>query len=169
MANWCNNNVAFEGEPKAIEQINELFKTMIEQEKKEVFGQIPDFVKNNKGGCFFEIYQSDTAVFNYQTRWSPNTEILQQIAERYNVDFVHDYEEMGCLVYGRATFSDRLLTDIVLELDDFNKYDYDEEYNIYDFEGNEYESESEILETLLERKIENHFNNIKNQQDETIR
>lgn len=162
MANWCNNTVVFEGTPETIEQINELFRTMIEQEKKEVFGQMPDFVGSKNGSYFFEICQSDTATFNYQTKWSPNTEILQQIAERWNVDFVHDYEERGCLIYGRATFSDKLLTDIYLEDDDFEKYQFDEETDIYHFEGKEYDSEWGILETLLERKIKKQFNHIKN-------
>ena len=153
MANWCNNNVAFEGEPKAIEQISELFKTMIEQEKKEVFGQIPDFVESKSSRCFFEIYQSDTAVFNYQTRWSPNTEILQQIAERYNVDFVHDYEETGNGIYGKATYYNGILEDTALSDEDLAEYHYDEETDCYYFEGNEYESDSEILEILLTRKL----------------
>jgi hypothetical protein len=169
MANWCNNTVVFEGKPEAIEQINELFRTMIEQEKKEVFGQLPDFVENKSGRCFFEIYESDTAVFSYQTRWSPNTEILQQIAEHYNVNFTQDYEELGCLVYGRATFSDKLLTDIYLADEDFEKYQFDEEKDKWYFEGETYESDYEILETLLERKIENQFNNLKIQNDEANR
>lgn len=158
MANWCNNTVVFEGKPEAIEQIQQLFKTMAEKEQKENCGQLPDFIENTHGGYFFNLYQDESiiGVFQYVTRWSPNTEILQNIAEHYNVDFVQDYEELGCLVFGRATFSDKLLTDIYLEDVDFDKYNYDEINDTYHFEEENYDTDYEILETLLERKIKNH-------------
>jgi len=173
MANWCNNIVVFEGTPKAIEQIQQLFKSMAEKQEKENCGQLPDFVSNENGGYFF-LYDNcqdydDTVTFRYDTKWKPNTEIIQAIAEHYEVDFIQDYEELGCLVYGRATFSDKLLTDIYLEYEDFEKYEYDEENFVWCFEGENYDSDFEILEILLERKIENHFNNIKNQQYEKFR
>lgn len=155
MANWCNNTVAFEGKPEAIEQIERLFKAMAEQEQKEERGQLPDFAKDRNEGYFFNIYRDDdvTGVVQYETRWSPNTEIVQAIAEHYKVDFTQDYEELGCLVYGRATYVDGILTDICLDDEDFEAYSYDEEIDTYHFEGEEYESDFEILETLLERKL----------------
>ena len=158
MANWCNNTVVFEGKPEAIRQIQQLFKAMAEKQKQEECGQLPDFVKDTDEGYFFDIYQDydDTDTFQYETKWSPNTEVLQKIAEHYNVDFVQDYEELGCLVFGRATFSDRLLTDIYLDNEDFEQFELDEETDTYHFEGKDYDSEYEILETLLERKIENY-------------
>ena len=79
--------------------------------------------------------------------------MLQNIADLYKVDFVQDYEEMGNLVYGRATYTDSIVEDIYLENDDFEAYQFDEETDTYHFEGEEYESDYEILETLLERKI----------------
>ncbi|WP_160370499.1 hypothetical protein [Sphingobacterium humi] len=169
MANWCNNTVVFEGKPEAIEQIQQLFTAMADKQEIENCGQLPDFVEDSNGGYFFDIFQEEdcTGVFQYETKWSPNTEVLKKIAERYKVDFIHDYEEMGCLIYGKATFSDKLLTDIYLEDEDFEGYKYDEESDSYDFEGKKYDSDCEILETLLERKIENHFNNIKIQNEET--
>ena len=156
MANWCNNIIDFEGNPEAIEQIQQLFETMAKKEKEEEMGQLPDFV-TQYNGYFFEIYWNDDDIgfFQYQTKWSPNLEIVQEIAEYYKVNFVLDYEEMGNLVYGRAIFSDKLLTDIYLEDEDFDNYQFDEETDTYHFEGESYESDCEILETLLERKIAN--------------
>lgn len=72
------------------------------------------------------------------------------------VDFIYDYEESGNLIYGRATFSNNLLTDIYLEGEDFEKYQYYEESGSYHFEGDKYDTDMEILEILLERKIANH-------------
>jgi hypothetical protein len=82
---------------------------------------------------------------------------------------VQDYEELGCCIFGKAIFENSELTDIYLEDEDFDQYQYDEEKDQWIFEGNIYGSDYEILEILLERKIENHFNTIKNQQNEIIR
>ena len=155
MANWCSNTVVFEGNEEVIKQIQQLFQTMKEKEKQTERGQLPDFITNENGGYFFNTYwnEGDTGIFQYETRWSPNIEIVQKIAEYYHANFVQDYEEMGNLVYGRAIFSDKLLTDIYLEDEDFEQYQFDEEIDIYHFEGKDYDSDSGILETLLERKI----------------
>ncbi|AIM37816.1 hypothetical protein KO02_14855 [Sphingobacterium sp. ML3W] len=155
MANWCSNTVVFEGTPEAITAIQELFQSMKEKEEKTEEGQLPEFMEDTNGGYFFNIYwnEGDEGQFQYETKWSPNIEITQKIAEYYQVDFVQDYEEMGNLVYGRATYRDGILSDIFLGDDDFEAYEQDEETDLYHFEGEEYESDYEILETLLERKI----------------
>lgn len=158
MANWCSNTVVFEGKPEAVEQIQQLFILMAEKEQKEEKGQLPDFIPDTHGGYFFNIYwnEGDTGIFQYETKWAPNIEIVQKVAEYYQVNFVQDYEEMSNLVYGRVIFSDKLLTDIYLEDEDFDNYQFDEETDTYHFEGEEYDSDCEILETLLERKIAIH-------------
>ncbi|HTO16528.1 MAG TPA: hypothetical protein VLZ83_12205 [Edaphocola sp.] len=155
MANWCSNTVVFEGKPEAIQQIQQLFQTMKEKEEQTEGGQLPNFITDENGGFFFNTYWSDgdIGMFQYETKWSPNIEIVQKIAEYYQVDFIQDYEEMGNLIYGKATFSDKLLTDIYLEDEDFDSYQFDEETDTYHFEGKDYDSDCEILETLLERKI----------------
>ena len=158
MANWCSNMVVFEGNPEAIEQIQQLFQTMKGRGEKEEQGQLPDFVPNTNGGYFFNIYwnDGDKGIYQYETKWSPNIEVLKTIAEQYQIGLIQNYEEMGNLVYGRATFSDKLLTDIYLEDEDFGNYQFDQETDTYHFEGKDYDSDCEILETLLERKIANH-------------
>lgn len=155
MANWCSNTVVFEGEPEAIEQIQQLFKAMAEKQQEEYCRQLPDFVEDSNGGYFFDIYQDDNVVgiFQYETKWSPNIKAVKAIAEHYDVNFTQDYEELSNGVCGRAIFSDKLLTDIYLDEEEFEQYEFDEETDTYHFEGEEYESNYEILETLLERKI----------------
>ena len=157
MANWCSNTVAFEGNPETIEQVIQLFKSMSEQEQKDGKGQLPDFIPYDNG-YFFDLYQNDidTAFFQYHTKWSPNLEIVQKIAEHYKLDFVQDYEEMGNLVYGKATYNNVTLQDIYLEDEDFEQYEYNEETDKYHFEGEIHESDCDILETLLDRKIKRH-------------
>ena len=156
MANWCSNTVAFKGNKKAIGKIQKLFLSMTEKEQTEEKGQLPDFITLDN--CyFFDIYQNEgvKGVFQYQTKWQPNLEIVQKIAEYYKVDFVQDYEEMGNLIYGQAIHHNEILQDIYLEDEDFKQYEYDEEDDCYHFEDKEYDNDSEILEILLERKIKN--------------
>lgn len=155
MANWCSNTVVFEGEPEAIKQIQQLFKSMAEKQQEDNCGQLPDFVEDSNGGYFFDIYQDDdvTGIFQYETKWSPNIEVVQVIAEHYGVEFTQEYEEMGNGIYGKATYSEGILDDTALTDEDLEQYQYDEETDRYHFESEEYESDSEILETLLTRKL----------------
>ena len=158
MANWCSNTVGFKGTPEAIDQIKWLFQAMATKEQQEQKGQLPDWVNQHNGGYFFDLYsdKDNTEVFQYQTKWSPNIEIVQEIAKHYKVDFVQDYEEMGNLVYGQATYNNGTLQDIYLEDDDFEQYEYNEETDKYHFDGKIHESDCDILETLLDRKIKSH-------------
>ena len=163
MANWCSNTVVFEGKPETITAIQELFQSMKEKEEKSEEGQLPKFISKDNGGYFFNIYwnDGDEGQFQYETKWSPNTEAVKQIAEHLKVDFTHEYEELGCLVYGQAIFEDGILTNTCLDSQDFCSYELDEDTDTYHFEGKEYDSEWEILDTLLERKIENQLNTTK--------
>lgn len=160
MANWCSNKVVFEGTPEAITAIQELFQSMKGKEERTEQGQLPDFIPDNNGGYFFNLYwnEGDEGHFQYETKWSPNIEIVQKIAEHYKVNFIQDYDELGNMICGRATFSDKLLKDIYLEDEDFEKYQSGEKNDSYHFEGETYESDYELLETLLELKISKNSN-----------
>ena len=156
MANWCSNSVAFEGNETALEQVKLEFKKMQICENKENCGQLPEFILDKNRGYFFDILLEDgDCIFNYQTKWSPNTEVLTQIAERFNVDFILDYEEIGNQIYGVSVYSNNELTEICLEEEDFEQYNYHKETDTYFFEEENYESDCEILEILLKRKIKN--------------
>ena len=156
MANRCSNSVAFEGNETALAQVKLEFIKMQICENKENCGQLPEFISDKKRGYFFDILLEDCGcIFNYQTRWSPNTEILLQIAEHYKVDFIYNYEEIGNQIYGVAVYSNNELTEIYLEEEDFEQYKCNEETDTYFFEEENYESDYEILEILLKRKIKN--------------
>ena len=160
MANWCSNSVAFEGNETALEQVKLEFIKMQIRENKENCGQLPEFILDKRGYFFDLIWEESDCTFSYQTKWSPNTEILKQIAERFKVDFVYHYEEIGNQIYGLAVYSDDELTEIDLEDEDFEQYYYQEESDTYYFEEENYESDAEILETLLKRKIKKLQNQI---------
>ncbi|MBZ4192021.1 hypothetical protein [Niabella beijingensis] len=152
MANWCNNVVWFEADPTTLQSIKNMFLQMAKKEKATREGQLPAFIKDERD-WFFDIRWEEEDALYYDTRWSPNIEIVRQIAEHYKVNFTYDYEELGCLVYGRVTYTDGILTNTFLEQSDFDAFELDEDTDLYHFEGETYESEFEILETLLDRKI----------------
>lgn len=155
MANWCSNTIVFEGKPEAITAIQEVFQIMKNKEETSEQGQLPDFIIEDNGGCFFNIYwnEDDEGIFQYETKWSPNIEVIRLIADRYGVEFTQEYEEMGNGIYGKATYSEGILHDTALTDEDLEQFHYNEETDHYHFEGEEYESDSEILEMLLTRKL----------------
>lgn len=156
MANMCNNRVVFEGQPEVIEQVQQLFQTLKEKELQTEKGLLPDFVTDENGGYFFDIFQEDTTdIIEYETKWSPNIEVIRKVAEHFGIQSRHEYSEPSSSIYGKAIFADGTLTDICLDNQDFEQFRLDEETDNYHFEGEQYKSNCEILETLLQRKIEN--------------
>ncbi|MFP9114718.1 hypothetical protein ACLI1A_12320 [Flavobacterium sp. RHBU_3] len=155
MANFCSNRVAFEGNTTAIQQLQALFEGMRKKEEETGKGQLPEFTGLDHG-YFLDLYceEGDIGIFQYETRWTPNTEILKVIADHYAVGFTLEYEELGNLVYGRTTYLKGELVDIYLEPEDFDSYELDFDTGTYRFEGQEYEYDCDILETLLERRIQ---------------
>jgi len=155
MANYCSNRIVFAGSKAAIQKIQVLFDTLRQQEDQTGKGQLPDFVSREEG-YFLDLYWDggDVGTFQYETRWAPNTEVVKEIADHYKVGFTLDYEELGNLVYGKVTYSRGQLLDVYLEPEDFDRYELDFETGIYHFEGQPYEYDCEILEMLLERKIQ---------------
>jgi hypothetical protein len=127
-----------------------LFVKMARQGEKQHCGQLPKFIRAEDGFLFSIRWEDDTLY--YETRWSPNTDIIKQVADKFNVDFTHFYEELGCLIYGEAEYKNKILTDVLLEAEDFDSFQEIEEAGEWVFEGKNYESDLEILEILLERK-----------------
>lgn len=150
MPNWCLNVVTFQGKPATIKNIKKLFSRMAKKEQEQNAGQLPPFIKS-KRGWFFDIRWEDGILY-YLTRWAPNIAALVDIAKRYHTGFTQEYEESGNLVFGKATYENGELCDKSLDSDDYDLFSYDEKKNSYLFEGRHYDSDTEILEILLERK-----------------
>lgn len=91
-------------------------------------------------------------MLSYETKWSPNIELIKEVATHYGVGFVYDYCETGNGIFGEATLEDGEFRDIFLEPSDFDLYEFDEETDTYTFEGETFESDMEIMEILLDRK-----------------
>lgn len=104
MANYCSNSVLFLGEPAAITAINEIFaKIELEQRHTHLY-YLPDFVNGDKGHMMDISF--DGGWINYETRWTPNLDLLVQLADRYQVDFISRFDEMTNWMYGEAIYHD---------------------------------------------------------------
>jgi hypothetical protein len=112
MANWCNNTVEFIGEHSQFEYLKILFEAMTSKEQKERKGQLPAFTDFDRGFLFNIRWQN--GVLNYETKWTPNTEVLIAIANHFKVGFIYSYCESGMSIFGETTYKDGILTDIYL-------------------------------------------------------
>lgn len=151
MPNWCSNMVVFQGTENTIKKVGKLFCQLAKTERKTNRGQLPAFITEEKD-WFFDIDWDGNVLF-YVTRWVPNILQLIQVADHFGCGFVCEYEENGCLVYGRATYMNGLLNDVALDKKDFKNIEQDWETYTYRFEGRKYAEISDIFEILLKRKL----------------
>ncbi|WP_018675965.1 hypothetical protein [Riemerella columbina] len=155
MANWCNNILTFEGTEEQIQEVDAIFQKMIDKEQQEECGQLPNFIKDGNT-YFFSIDQQSEGVYSYDTKWKPNLNEVRQIAKKVGItDFVHEYEELGCLIYGKAVCTNNVIIEYDLENEDFEKYEFNEDECTYTFASEVYQSEWEILDILLDDRINN--------------
>src|SRR5260221_9256123 len=115
----------FTGEQSQLDKLAMLFSYMAIKEEQEEKGQLPSFISSDKD-WFFNIEWDGDTLF-YDTRWSPNFNVLQQVADHYKVGFILDYTETGNLIYGQASYEQGELLDVFLEPSDFDLYEYDED------------------------------------------
>lgn len=151
MANWCLNTVRFEADETVLDKIRLLFIEMAEQEILTNKGQLPAFYSADTG-YLFEIDCQDTQL-TYLTKWSPNLLVMVAVAHYYGAEFLYNYEELNMGIYGVAIYRKGVLKDIYLEPEDFGLYEYDEQNESYVFEGENYRQDWDILEILLQRKV----------------
>ena len=150
MANWCFNTVRFTGEPEQLKKVTLLFLNLQVTQIIDEKGQLPDFVKGNTGHLFD--LKMENGELDFCTKWTPNPEVMAQVADYFQLDFTQDYSETANGIYGQFVYKKGVLRDICLEIEDFARYSYDEDKESYLFEGDYYEDDSEILQILLERR-----------------
>lgn len=143
--------VQFNGSDTAITELEELFNGMAAMQLMGEHEQLPDFIKVQEGH-FYNIRWEDGVLY-YETKWSPNISVLKIVVDRYGVGFIQDYAEIGMRIYGRAVYQHRILTDTFLEEADYESYIHQDENDTWLFEGREYNSDVEILEILLQRRL----------------
>lgn len=102
MANYCSNSVLFLGDQAAVTAITQLFADIEREQKRTDLYYLPDFVTDEKG------YMLDISFnegwINYESRWTPNLDLLVQLADRYQLDFISRFDEMTNWIYGEAVY-----------------------------------------------------------------
>lgn len=149
MATWCYNTVHFSGDEQTIKEIDLLFNKMKRYEDQTREGQLPTFIESDEGH-FHYISNEDSSV-NYETKYRQNTDILVQIADHFEVNFLYEYYEPEMWIYGQATYQEGVLSDICIDPEQTEDVEY-LGLEGYRFEGRSYETDMEIMELLLERK-----------------
>lgn len=150
MPNWCSNYVQFDGTAGQLKQLQRLFEAMAAEEEKQGCGQLPDFIAP-KRGYFFSLHCAGDVLY-YHTKRRPNSAVMVEIAHRFNVNFIHRYDEPGMLIFGEVEYRNGEITMAQLEDADFDLFEYDRDKGVWKFEGGEYENDDEIKKTLLVRK-----------------
>jgi hypothetical protein len=150
MPNWCSNYTTFKGSKENIEALNNAINKAIERETADKQAQTIHS-SEVKDGYFFDLYNNgieheELTIF-YETRWSPNLDDLALLCKEFGVDADTEFNEDGCQVYGTAkVYSDGTYTDEYVEQEFYNLIDYDEETNLYIYDGVGYEVMHEIIE-----------------------
>lgn len=126
MANYVSNSVRFIGDPAKVAEVRELFLQIEEKQKVSNLFHLPDFVKDERGHML-EI-EPDGEWLNYETRWAPNLDLLQEVARHYALDFIARYEEPTNFIYGEAVFTSNQLHHVAV-----TSFDGEDWYNDPDF------------------------------------
>lgn len=149
MANWCNNYFSYEGPDS--NKVDALFKRLAKKERDSQEGQILKWFKDDR--YLFDIYCEEKGSVTFETKWAPAEDTIVSIFNRYEIWGVYEYAEPGMGVYGRI-IQDRegSLTEVQLDDSDLAQFEYDENLDAYIYNGEQYESDYEIIEDLLNKK-----------------
>jgi hypothetical protein len=117
MPNWCSNTLTFEGKIENIKAfLLNVYTTLKEQKNPEVFK-----LHSNNEMYFFDMscynielqelnsntinaFENTDIVLQYNTRWSPNVSDTIEMARIFKLNMEHEYEELGCGIYGKTFY-----------------------------------------------------------------
>jgi hypothetical protein len=155
MANWCQHWLTFQGEESKIKEVIAIFQAMEQKGKETNEGQKPDFIKEVKQDYFFDIYTDETEIISYNTKWSPNVEDIIEIANHFDLNFECTYQELGENIFGKAVFTagNPESKRFDLEKSDFDLYSFFQDDDIYNYQGEDFESEEDLLMLIFKEKF----------------
>ncbi len=153
MANFCENHVTFKGSNQNLHNVKLIFDKQQEEDLPIDEMNLPFTVKSER--CDMTDVNWEDGTVYFQTWWVPNTDLMIEIADHFELEFESYYHEPGCEIYGQANYSNGCLSKFELDETDFAKFRYDDDNGVYIYRRKEYDCEDEILEVLLARKIKN--------------
>jgi hypothetical protein len=148
MANWCSNFIQTDNE-----DVIDVFNYLAKKEQQEGHGQTLDYFADDR--FLFSIVVEDGHI-SCETKWAPPIDTILNLSKRFDCRVELDYDEPGCLLFGKYIADKGEETAYFLTDKDFDLFEYDEDKNSYMFEEQEWESDSDIKELLLERKMNGH-------------
>jgi hypothetical protein len=149
MPNWCNNTVTFFGEN--VDKVDELFTKLMEEQAVSNLGVRPDWEACEKYDALYMFYieKNDAGSYRIETRWSPPINTMFLIGRRLKIAFEMQWDECGMGLYGRMVF-DPSMPDVALIADaSGTNFRYDENKEMYIFNGQEYESEYDFMDDVV--------------------
>ena len=123
MANWCRNDIQFEGEQKNIDSVQKVFQKMIDIEARTNQGQRFLLIEKsaNLNYLFNICFNEGGENLSFETKWSPDPKQFIIIAQMFNVSFTYSAEEMGNNIYCEYKYNpeENILYDRELSGEDF--------------------------------------------------
>lgn len=145
MANNCANTILFLGD--RVEECMEYIKSRMTEDGTGIY-----LIDGEHEKYCFDLTIEDN-VIDFITKWSPDIEQVHQLALKFNLDYRYNYEETSSFVYGCVISDGGNLSVIDLEEKHFDEIECDDETGMYTWRSEEYESEADILDMLLEEEI----------------
>lgn len=150
MPNWCYNSVIFSGDKENLNALAEAIKDAEQKETSEKKAQKIHSLDEVKEGYFFDIYferREDCVTFQYETRWSPNIEDVAELCKEYKVSAEHEYSECGMQLYGTVYYNESgEYTEEQVHQEFLDLIEYDDESGMYVYNGQQWESEDDLIE-----------------------
>lgn len=149
MANWCYNFVTCTG---SADDIAKLKQTLLEGiDYQRTHKEATALSVEIQDGYFFDIELRDSdqpteLVFVYETKWAPNLLDLAEICKAHNVSAVCEYNECGMQIYGTAVIdAEGNIHDEQIPSEFLDLIEYNDETGLYEYDGEEYETEGDII------------------------
>lgn len=155
MANHCYNWITFKGND--VSKIKEMMLEAIEVNKEQ--GWLPKEVEGGFSRYLFDVYINDDCpdFLSVQcwTKWSPPLDELVIICKLAGVSCVCNYEECGMMIYGEFEYlvDEDISVDTYLDEKDFDRVVYDEENDVYLFDGKVVDSDTTAYQEMLDEKL----------------
>ena len=152
MPNWCSNSVVFSATEENLEKIRDLFAVIQQKQEADDRYHVPSFAVSE--GFMRDIVIEPKRI-TFTTRSSPNISLMAEIADYYHATFASRYMEMGNGLYGEARYDYHTLTVVDLDQEELRAaICFDKEKNGYPLGELVFEYEGDLLDYMLEQKLE---------------
>jgi len=151
MANWCDNYVRFTGDRETFTAVRELF-LQLEKDNEKPSCDLPKFI-TAENRVIIDISVQPDFIY-YRTRWQPNLQALQQIADHFGAGFTNRYCEPATCLWGEARYTNGHGENIRLEPQDLRRCSYNCERACYYYKDKSYQDDEDLFNEMLDDKLQ---------------